>query len=119
MRILGILSFFCAVLFAESFISDYEYGQMLFKNPRGIGCNKCHGENGEGSLIATYKDFNKTSQTYYERQLIAPAIDKISLQEFADGITNSKSVMPSYFLTQDVIIILYKYIKKIGIKDEK
>ena len=63
MRILGILSFFCAVLFAESFISDYEYGQMLFKNPRGIGCNKCHGENGEGSLIATKKDFNKTSQT--------------------------------------------------------
>ena len=71
------------------------------------------------AINVTYKDFNKTSQTYYERKLIAPAIDKISLQEFADGITNSKSVMPSYFLTQDEIIILYKYIKKIGIKDEK
>lgn len=119
MRILGILLLFFVEILAQSFINDYEYGAMLYKNPRGIGCNKCHGENGEGSLIANYKDYNKTAQNFSEKSLIAPAINTLSLQEFANGITNSKDVMPSYFLTQDEIIILYKYVKKISVKDEK
>ncbi|MDQ7068558.1 MAG: hypothetical protein Q9M40_11590 [Sulfurimonas sp.] len=50
-------------LFAiASFISPTEYAAQLYKNPRGIGCHKCHGENGEGKLIANYKHKRKTQE---------------------------------------------------------
>lgn len=32
----------------NSFITKYEYGKMLFNNPRGIGCNNCHGDDARG-----------------------------------------------------------------------
>ena len=114
MRNLPALALFSGILCAESFITDEEYGAMLYKNPRGIGCDKCHGEKGEGSLIATYKEFNRTAGAYYERALNAPPINNLSLQELADGISSSRDVMPSYFLTQNEIIIIYKYIKSIN-----
>jgi hypothetical protein len=41
---------------SEDFISHYEYGQMLYNNPRGVSCSECHGENGEGRTIVSYKD---------------------------------------------------------------
>ena len=31
------------------------YGKNLYENPRGIACNKCHGNKGEGGVIAHYK----------------------------------------------------------------
>jgi len=40
----------------SSFITRMEYSSLLYKNPRGIGCNKCHGLKGEGKLIAKYKE---------------------------------------------------------------
>ena len=119
MRILIFLSIFLSAIFGENFITEAEYGELLYKNPRGIGCNKCHGEKGEGSLIAKYGEFNKTSGEYYDTELVAPAINKLSLQEFADGTLNSKGVMPSYFLTQDEIIILYKFIKDLNKENKK
>ena len=47
---------FCNVLvFAQSsFITPLEYASQLYKNPRGIGCIKCHNKNGEGKVIANY-----------------------------------------------------------------
>ncbi|NLK66449.1 MAG: c-type cytochrome [Campylobacteraceae bacterium] len=85
---------------------------MLYKNPRGIGCDKCHGKKGEGSLIASYKEFNKTNEQKYDVNLTAPAINNLTLQELADGIHDKKGVMPTYFLTQDEIIAIYKYLKE-------
>lgn len=112
---------FAVFIFAygENFMTEDEYGALLYENPRGIGCNRCHGKNGEGSLIANYKEYNKTSDSHYDKELIAPPINRLSLQEFANGINSSKSVMPSYFLTEDEIIILYKFIKNIDKKEKK
>ena len=31
------------------------YGKMLFNNPRGIGCNKCHGDDARGKRIVNFK----------------------------------------------------------------
>ncbi|WP_420913013.1 cytochrome C oxidase subunit III [Campylobacter blaseri] len=104
--------------FCDSFITDMEYGQMLYQNPRGIGCNKCHGKKGEGSVIAKYKEHNRSSQELYDKELVAPPINRLSLQDFAKGIKISKDIMPLYFLTNDEIIILYKYIKEIN-KEKK
>lgn len=118
MKILCFL--FCIFLhcFSKSFISDIEYGKMLYQNPRGIGCSKCHGMKGEGLVIAEYMDKNKTTNKYYNMEFKAPPINNIALQEFADGILKSKGVMPSYFLTKDEIIVLYKYIKSMNKKEK-
>ena len=128
MRIFIFLSIFLTTFFGESFITEKEYGEMLYKNPRGIGCNKCHGTKGEGSLIAKYKDKNATD--YYEVKIIAPPLNTLSLQEFIKGVTkqytkqelkNRKNIgfMPEYFLTQDEIIILYKFIKDLNKEKKK
>ena len=43
-------------LYAEDFISEFEYGQMLYRDPRGVGCVPCHGETGEGKMIVSYRN---------------------------------------------------------------
>lgn len=112
MKIFLLLPLLFITLYAKkpNFITDVEYGKMLYQNPRGIGCNKCHGENGEGKLIAEYEDLNKTTSRYETKYLRAPAINRLKLREFGDAIINSKGVMPSYFLTKEEIITLYKYV---------
>jgi len=105
----------------ESFISNLEYGEMLYKNPRGIGCIKCHGKNGKGKIIATYIN-DKTGQ---KEKLIAPDITKVSYQVFYNRIKYSKilkkgkfrvlnySVMPKYnYLVDDEIKSIYNYLHK-------
>ena len=90
------------------FITNYEYGQMLYKNPRGIGCIKCHNEDAKGKLIATYK--TKHGEI---KKIIAPSITKISYDDFKAKLTkvsDSRSIMPSYFLTNDEMKQIYFYI---------
>lgn len=91
---------------------------MLYENPRGIGCDKCHGKDGKGGVIASYREFNKTSGEKYDANLTAPRINTLSPQELADGILDSKGVMPSYFLTTDEIIAIYKYLNKENVNDK-
>ena len=55
MKIWLILGLLCSAAFASDFITKNEYAKMLYQNPRGIGCDKCHGSGGEGSVIAKYK----------------------------------------------------------------
>ena len=38
----SIIFFTFLLAFSKDFITDIEYGKMLYKNPRGVGCNKCH-----------------------------------------------------------------------------
>jgi len=89
------------------FITDYEYGQMLYENPRGIGCIKCHGKNGKQTFIAEYIHKNKT------HQIFAPDIYNLSLKRFKQKLTssrNTKSIMPTYFLTNNEIKSIYYYL---------
>ncbi len=89
---------------AEDFITKMEYAKMLYSNPRGIGCVSCHGPRGEGSIIARYKHRGE------ERELIAPAINSLTLKEFFEGIRDSDSVMPEYFLTDGEIKALHYFV---------
>ena len=77
---------------------------MLYSNPRGIGCISCHGERGEGSIIAKYKSRGK------QKELRAPAINSLSKQRFFSALQKSNSVMPKYFLTNEEIEVLYFYV---------
>lgn len=91
-----------------SFITKYEYGEMLYENPRGIGCNKCHGEKGEGKLIATYKDSKG-----HEKQLYGPKISNVTWEQFKETLSkkeNKSLVMPTYFLTNEELVSIHYYI---------
>jgi len=115
-----ILLFLPLFLFADDFITNYEYGEMLYKNPRGIGCIKCHGEDAKGKVIATYQD--KEGNT---KAIIAPNIQNVSWKVFYERLKYSKvfrrgkfrtlnySVMPKYdYLVDSEIKAIYNYIHK-------
>ncbi|MDD3325242.1 MAG: cytochrome c [Sulfurospirillaceae bacterium] len=91
-------------LHAEDFITKMEYAKMLYSNPRGIGCNKCHGEKGEGAIIATYKEKGK------KITLKAPPINAVSKDKFFESLSKPHKVMPTYFLTANEIESLYYYV---------
>jgi len=97
---------------ADSFINNYEYGEMLYKNPRGIGCDKCHGKYGEGSLVGTYTKHDKTIK------IAAPNISKSTPADIKSSLKFSKkrSVMPEYFLTDSEVEALAHYLRKINEK---
>ncbi len=95
----------CMLVFAEeSFITEGEYGQMLYENPRGIGCVHCHGKRGEGSLIATYKEGGN------KIELRAPDIRKVPLAELKRSLVKRHRVMPTYFLTDKEIRAIFHYL---------
>ena len=79
---------------------------MLYHNPRGIGCQKCHGEHGTGKILGRYQEQNRTIV------IQAPDITKLPFKKFYEALTNSKHrLMPHYFLTKKEIMTLYYYLK--------
>jgi len=101
-------------LFAtSSFITPVEYAAQLYKNPRGIGCNKCHGEDGEGKLIARYKEKG------VEKEFRGPRIDTMSYKEFYKALNRRKNAMPRYFLTDKEIEALYLHLHKDEKREER
>ncbi|MDA3968253.1 c-type cytochrome [Helicobacter ibis] len=103
--------FLCA---EDSFITQIEYGRMLYENPRGIGCVECHGESGEGKIIANYTHKKK------QKQLYGPKINDIEFDSFSKALQKSQKIMPKYYLTKQEIEAIYKYLesKKDIIKDK-
>ncbi len=112
----AILFLFLNICFAKdiinnSFITDYEYGAMLYENPRGIGCNKCHDRGDKSVIIAKYK--NKKNET---KTLVSPAINDVPFENFVSVLTTkrgSSNIMPSYFLTNDEIQSIYFYLQNL------
>jgi hypothetical protein len=91
---------------AATFITKEEYAANLYHNPRGIGCQQCHGESGEGRQIAQYK--HKGEKKVFEGK----PINKIPFSLFYHAV-NSKIVgMPRYYLTDTEIQTLYYYLHR-------
>jgi mono/diheme cytochrome c family protein len=101
-----------AALWGEDFISEFEYGQMLYQNPRGVSCVPCHGDHGEGAIIARYKEHGKP------RVLKGPDIRGVDLATLRQALLKGRGVMPRYFLTDKEIHALYLYIQKANRADE-
>ena len=119
----------------DSFITKYEYGKMLYKNPRGISCAKCHGENAKGKLISKFihikrkikyncivqtDDITSISKIKFIRKLdptkksIRKKFDKTQVcEKLIYGNT-----MPKYFLTDKEMDSIYYYITHIRKNDE-
>lgn len=114
----------------NAFITKYEYGKMLYNNPRGIGCNSCHGDDAKGKTIVSF--FHTYKKKKYECKLIVPSIKKVNYTTFSTKI-NSKNnmkkkftseqvcekliynatVMPTYFLVEEEIEAIYSYVKNL------
>jgi len=91
---------------SSSFITPMEYASQLYKDPRGIGCQSCHGENGEGKIIANYVHKKK------KKNFVGPRINNIGFNEFYRVLNQRKRGMPRYFLTDQEIKALYFYLHK-------
>ncbi|RUM66250.1 MAG: cytochrome c [Sulfurospirillum sp.] len=87
-----------------SFITNEEYARMLYQNPRGISCAKCHGEKGEGKVLSTYVDHGKS------HSIQAPPIYNLSMERFKKALSRKGRLMPQYFLTEWEMAHLYYYL---------
>lgn len=102
-----ILIFIPIYLLAEAtFITPMEYASQLYKNPRGIGCQHCHGKNGEGKLVATY------THKKNKKEFRGPAINNINFDKFYKAVDSRTKGMPRYFLTEKEVKALYFYLQK-------
>lgn len=90
----------------ESFITDYEYGEMLYNNPRGISCAQCHGLSGDGKKIVDYKENGKILT------IKGPDIRNKSLDEMLKSIKIYHKIMPRYYLTNDEVKSIYEFLKE-------
>ncbi|SMC09454.1 c-type cytochrome [Nitratiruptor tergarcus] len=107
MRQIFFFSLCLTVMLANDFITKEEYAKMLYHNPRGIGCDRCHGEDGRGLELGRYKDGNRTVI------IKAPDITKLTFTKFRQAlITKDHRLMPQYFLTNKEIKTLYYYLTK-------
>jgi hypothetical protein len=114
--------------FDKSFITKYEYGKMLYINPRGISCVKCHGIDAKGREITnfthirnklkynckiqskditniSYKNFLLTLDTKIEKPK-----KQFSKNQICEKLTYGNS-MPTYFLTIEELDSIYFYLK--------
>jgi hypothetical protein len=119
----------------DSFITKYEYGKMLYNNPRGISCARCHGKNGKGKVVATFthhikkkkyictikpEDITNISYEVFEAKL-DPNI-KVGKPEFDKSEVCAKLIygntMPKYFLTKEELNTIYYYITHLKEENE-
>ncbi len=89
----------------EDFISHYEYGEMLYANPRGVSCSQCHGKEGEGTTIVEYRDIHG------KQVLKGSDIRKESLESMIHAVNAYHPVMPRYYLTNEEVKAIYDYLK--------
>ncbi|MCF6244111.1 MAG: cytochrome c [Sulfurovum sp.] len=90
----------------ESFITDYEYGEMLYSNPRGVSCAECHGDSGQGKSIVHYQDIHGN------QELRGSDIRTSTLAQMIAALNGYHEIMPRYYLTDDEVEAMYKYLQK-------
>lgn len=108
-----LLSLLTPLLFGvEDFITDFEYGQMLYKNPRGISCATCHGIKGEGRAIVSYREDGENIT------IKGADIRNHTLSDIKATVDRNHPVMPKYYLTREEVSAIYHYIQAINKEQE-
>ncbi len=92
---------------SEDFITHDEYGQMLYNNPRGVSCSQCHGDNGEGCVIVSFKDVDG-------KKKVIKGIDirQENLSSMINSVNIYHKIMPRYYLTNEEVKAIYDYLQK-------
>ena len=107
LRYLSVLLSIAVCIHAdEDFISDYEYGQMLYLYPRGVSCVECHGDAGEGKVIAEFRDIHGAEQ------IIGPDIRTKTLVEMQEALNAYHKIMPRYYLTDEEVKAIYDFLQE-------
>jgi len=109
---LFLLPFF--LLGSEDFISEFEYGQMLYQNPRGISCAACHGVYGEGKEIVSYRTENNETVT-----IRGIDIRNNTLPELEAVVARNHPVMPKYYLTHEEVEAIFHYLQEVNRQKEE
>lgn len=116
MRIIRLAFISVFLLHGEDFMSTYEYGQMLYNNPRGISCAKCHGEKGEGKYIGQYYKKDKKQKRIILQEIHGARINNKTFAQIKASVLKKRKnhdIMPDYSLTDKEIKAIYEYLKKI------
>ena len=92
---------------SEDFITHYEYGQMLYNNPRGVSCSQCHGDKGEGCEIVSFKDVDGKKKV-----IKGVDIRQESLSSMINSVDVYHEIMPRYYLTDEEVKAIYDYLQK-------
>ncbi len=108
----------------ESFLSSVEYGRMLYKNPRGISCSKCHGEMGKGGQkIAKYYDKHKNPKILKGVDIREYSLDDLKAsfknQYKENNRLKTHKIMPMYYLTDEEVQAIYDYLQYNYNKEEE
>ncbi|SFV68619.1 hypothetical protein MNB_SV-10-35 [hydrothermal vent metagenome] len=90
----------------EDFISHYEYGEMLYQQPRGVSCAECHGKSGEGRIIVEFRDIHG------KKVLRGPDIRRETLASMINSVNSYHKIMPRYYLTDEEVKAIYDYLQK-------
>ena len=90
----------------EDFISHYEYGEMLYANPRGVSCAQCHGKDAEGKTIVEYRDIHG------KQALKGADIRKKTVDEMIIAVNSYHKIMPRYYLTDEEVKAIFDYLQK-------
>jgi len=99
----------------ESFLSLLEYGRMLYKNPRGISCTKCHGLTGKGGKkIAKYYDKHQNIKLLRSSNIRNYSLKDLTAslknQYRKDGRRQRHKIMPIYYMTEQEILAIFTYL---------
>jgi len=90
----------------EDFISHYEYGEMLYANPRGVSCFQCHGKDGSGRIIVEFRDIHG------KKTIQGPDIRQEDLSSMIKSVNSYHKIMPRYYLTDEEVKAIYDYLQK-------
>ena len=101
-----IFSLFSEAMADEDFISHYEYGEMLYKYPRGVSCVECHAEDGSGKLITEYRDI------LGKHQIIGADIRQTNRDKMIAALNSDHKIMPRYYLTDNEIEAIYDFLQE-------
>lgn len=88
---------------------------MLYNNPRGISCVKCHGLKGESKFFVSYKTLNKKINAQVTKNITIPDIRNIELAKFKEALQGKEDInqiMPTYFLSDEEVMAIFYYLKK-------
>ena len=113
--------------FNNSFITKFEYGKMLYANPRGISCVKCHGDDAKGKTITSFTHVR--NKVKYNCTIRSEDITNIPYENFIATLDPKKekpkkkfsknqicekliygNSMPKYFLTNEELNSIYFYL---------
>lgn len=80
---------------SSAFLTAKEHGAMVYHQPRGVSCAKCHGGRAEGRTIATYT-VKKESKT-----LFAPPLKGLDAKNLKNGLERHRGGPPYHLSSEE------------------